>query len=76
VAPFMDWVRYFIGTPQRATRTMIGIALITVLYNPALLVKALGGVMAAVQPLIGPVLSLLIVLAGLRFILQGIGRPR
>lgn len=68
-----QWVRFFVGTPQRFLATLAGIGLIVVVINPLLLAIAVGNLLVAVSPLLGPALTILIVLAGIRIILGSFG---
>ena len=69
------WVRYFLGTPQRVVLTLIGIGFIICLFSPSAfefaLISAVNAIFRAVSPLLGPVLAVLIVLAGIKLILGG-----
>ncbi len=65
------WVRYFIGTPERFMRTVVVFGLIIVILNPGLLASAANQLIAELSPLLGPALTILIVLAGIRMILGG-----
>ena len=65
------WIRYFIGTPRRFTVTAIVVAVVTVIFNPSILVIAINRLVAAIMPLLGPALVVLIVFAGLRMIVRG-----
>ena len=68
-----QWIRFFVGTPQRFLATLAGIGLIVVLINPTLLEIAVDRLLMAVNPLLGPALTILIVLAGIRIILGSFG---
>ena len=68
-----QWVRFFLGTPQRFLATLAGIGLIVVIFNPLLLAVAVNSLLEAINPLLGPVLAILIVLAGIRIILGSFG---
>ncbi len=68
-----QWVRFFVGTPQRFLATLAGIGLIVVLINPTLLEIAVDRLLMAINPLLGPALTILIVLAGIRIILGSFG---
>ena len=73
----MNWLRYFFGTPQRFLRSLIMIGVMICLVNPELFAQALNqavtAILVALQPLLGPVLAVIIVFAGLRTILFGKG---
>ena len=66
-----QWFRYFLGTPRRFLTTLAGIGLITVMINPGILTTAVENLVAALMPLLGPALAVVIVFAGLRMILRG-----
>lgn len=66
-----NWIRFFIGTPQRFLRTLIGVGLIVVLLKPGLLGLAVNRFLQETGPLMGPILTVVIVFAGLRIILFG-----
>ena len=68
-----QWIRFFVGTPQRFLATAAGIGLIIVLINPILLAIAVDRLIMAINPLLGPALTILIVLAGIRIILGSFG---
>ncbi len=65
------WIRFFIGTPKRFTVTMLCIGLVVVMINPSILVHAINSLVTGLSPLLGPVLAILIVFAGIRLILGG-----
>lgn len=69
------WLRFFLGSPSRFLGTVVGIGIAVCLVEPSLfemaLNRAMGAVITAVQPLIGPALAVIIVLAGLRKMLGG-----
>jgi hypothetical protein len=65
------WFHHFFGTPRRLTTTLICLALVVVVVSPGLLALAVARLVQAVSPLLGPALTILIVLAGLRTILHG-----
>ena len=65
------WFRYFFGTPQRFVTTMVVIGLITVVIKPSILVNAVNALISSLCPLLGPVLAICIVFAGIRMILFG-----
>ena len=66
-----QWFRYFLGTPRRFLMTAAGIGLVVVAINPGILATAVESLVAALMPLLGPVLAIVIVFAGLRMILRG-----
>ncbi|KKS74747.1 MAG: hypothetical protein UV48_C0029G0011 [Candidatus Azambacteria bacterium GW2011_GWA2_42_9] len=66
-----NWFRFFGGTPRRFLTTLAGIGLIVVLINPGILETAVNRFAAALMPLLGPALAIVIVFAGLRMILRG-----
>lgn len=69
------WTRFFLGTPQRLLWTLVGLGTAACLIDPeafrSALALSVGTIMAVLCPLIQPVLMIVIVLAGLRFILRG-----
>lgn len=65
------WVRYFIGTPERFMRAVVVFGLIAVILNPGMLATVANRLIAELSPLLGPALTILIVLAGIRMILGG-----
>jgi hypothetical protein len=67
----MAWFRFFLGTPRRFCVTLAVLALATVVIFPSLLALAVARLLAAVMPLIGPALMIVIVFAGLRMIVGG-----
>lgn len=71
-----EWVRYFVGTPQRAMRTFIAITVIAVVIFPAILrvmaerfIAELGPLFAraatTASQIIGPLVTLIVLLAAL-----------
>lgn len=65
------WIRYFIGSPERFMRTVVVFGLIAVILNPGMLRVAAGRLINELSPLLGPALTILIVLAGIRLIIGG-----
>lgn len=69
------YIRFFFGTPRRFLATLIGIGLIICMIDPDILKKGLIGLVSAITesigPLLGPVIMLLIVFAGIKLILSG-----
>jgi hypothetical protein len=69
----MNYWRYFFGTPRRLTFSLVAIGLILAIIFPSALAGGLKvltySILGAVGPLIGPILTILIVFAGLRIIL-------
>lgn len=65
------WIRFFLGTPRRFCVTFVAVALVVVIIFPGLLALAVARFLAAVTPVIGPAMMILIVIAGLRMILGG-----
>lgn len=65
------WFKYFFGTPKRFLTTMAVLGLIVVTANPDLLRIVTEGFVAELAPLLGPLLSIAIVFAGLRIITFG-----
>ena len=66
-----QWFRYFLGTPQRFLRSFVVVGLIVVILNPGLLALAVNRFLGEMNPLIGPLLQIGIVVAGIRIILFG-----
>jgi len=65
-----EWFRFFLGSPERFLRTTIGLCIIAVLVKPSILVDAVNHVFIAIQPLIGPLITIAIVLYGIKLILR------
>ncbi len=69
------WIRFFIGSPQRFLATLLAVGVIVCMINPALFEQALSNAVSAILhslgPLLGPVLAVVIVFAGLRMIVFG-----
>ena len=65
------WFRYFLGTPQRFVRTLIAAGIVLVMIKPELLERAVAGIFVAIQPLIGPAVTLAIVIYAIRIIIGG-----
>jgi hypothetical protein len=66
-----NWIRFFIGTPQRFLRTFVGVGLVVVLVSPGLLGLAISRFLQEAGSLIGPLLWIGIVVAGIRILLFG-----
>ena len=62
------WLRFFLGSPQRFLWTMIGILAIACMVNPQLPATIVDRLLIAINPVIGPTLAILIVMAGIRII--------
>lgn len=71
----MNWFRFFFGTPRRFLTTFTVVGLIVVLVFPGLLRLSAERLVNELAPLLGPVLMIVIVFAGLRMIL-GLGRRK
>ena len=73
------WIRFFLGTPHRFLGTLVGVGFFICLVEPTLFARALNqavsAIIIALEPLLGPVLAVLIVFAGIKMILGG-GRRR
>ena len=67
----MEWVRYFVGTPQRATRTLLGIGCVMVMVVPGLLRQIVERLLNEVAPLFGPLITLIVVFYGIKIIIHG-----
>jgi hypothetical protein len=67
----MEWFRYFFGTPRRCVTTLIVLGLIIVMVFPGLLYSAVNQLLSELMPLLGPALTIVIVIGGLRMILFG-----
>ena len=80
------WFRFFFGTPQRFLGTMVGVGVVFCLFQPGVFANALQNSITAIghalaaginelcvafEPLLQPILTILIVFAGIRFILFG-----
>jgi branched-subunit amino acid transport protein len=65
-----QWVRFFLGTPQRFLRTLIGVAIMTAFVKPEILVNAVNGLYLAVQPLIAPAITIAIVVYAIKIIVS------
>ncbi len=69
-----NWIRFFVGTPRRFLATAAVLGLIAVMINPGLLRTAVERLLVEVSPLLGPVISLIIVIGALRIIFSGFFR--
>jgi len=65
-----NWMRFFVGTPQRFLWTALGVGLIVVLVKPGLLALAGERLMVEIQPILGPAIQLAVVVAVLVFMLK------
>ena len=72
----MTWLRFFIGTPQRLMRTLLVIVALVVFSHlyPGTIANGLHQLVWEIQPIVGPILTLVLVVIGIRIILTGIGR--
>lgn len=66
-----SWSRFFLGTPRRFLATFTVVGLVIVMTNPGLLETAVNRFVAAITPLLGPALTIVIVLGGLRIVFRG-----
>jgi len=69
----MEWIRFFFGTPRRflATTTILG--MVVVILRPGLLASAVEGLINELMPLLGPAMTIVIVVVSLRMLI-GFGR--
>jgi len=73
------WFSFFLSTPKRFLGTCAGIALIVAIIEPSLVHIAAARLFEAINPLIGPLLQLLIIGAGIKIMfswLSGGGRKK
>jgi uncharacterized protein YaaW (UPF0174 family) len=66
-----QWFRFFFGTPRRFLTTLTVIGMIIVVIQPGLLRLAGERLVNELSPLLGPVLAIIIIFAGIRLILFG-----
>lgn len=66
----MNYFRFFLGTPRRLLTTLVGLGLVIVMISPGILETAANRLVVAMMPLLAPVLTIIIVLAGVRMILR------
>ena len=67
----VEWIRYFVGTPQRLVRSAVGLAILAVIFSPGLLRTVVERLLNELAPLFGPLLTLAVVFVGIRIILFG-----
>jgi len=67
----MEWIRYFVGTPQRFVRTFFTVASVVVMFTPGLLGIIVGRLLTELSPLLEPLLTIVVVCMGIRIILFG-----
>jgi len=69
------WIRFFLVRPERFLLTLVGVGVIIYMVSPELFAQSLnnavGIIMSALQPLLGPTLTLIIVFTGIKMILSG-----
>lgn len=69
------WIRFFLGSPQRFVASLVGVGFIVCLISPGLfeqtMSQAVSAVILALQPVVGPALAIVIVFAGLKYIVFG-----
>jgi hypothetical protein len=67
------WFRYFVGTPQRFVNTLVAVGIVFSLFRPDVFAMALQNavtsILMAVMPLMQPILTIVIVVAAIRWIL-------
>ena len=66
------WTRFFFGTPRRLLATVVAIGIIAVLIEPSLLALAVSRLMQAAEPILGPVIQLVIIGFAFRIVFRGI----
>ena len=64
------YTKYFFGTPKRLMVSCIVIAGLIVIAFPNILKVAVDRIVLALTPLLGPALALLIVVAGIKYMLK------
>jgi hypothetical protein len=71
----MNYIRFFFGTPRRLLASLVAIGVILAIIFPNALAEGLQvltySVLNAIGPIIGSILVILIVLAGLKIIFSG-----
>ena len=71
MTPLNEWIRFFFGTPKRFLWSALVVGLVVVTINPGLLQSAVVRLLQELTPLIGPLLSILIIIVALRVIVGG-----
>lgn len=64
-----NWIRFFLGTPQRFLRTGVAVGLVVVMINPGLLQTAFTRLVAELSPVIGQVIMIAVVWFAIKKIL-------
>lgn len=66
-----NWIRFFLGSPQRFLWTIAGTGVIAAVLDPSLPARAVNAVLVAVVPIIGPLVAIALGIAAIRFIIFG-----
>lgn len=66
-----NWIRFFVGTPQRFLGTLAALAVVVVVVEPSLLNVIASRLFQAVSPLLGPLIQVGILVFALRIIFRG-----
>ena len=74
----MQWVRFFVGTPQRFLATMVVPLLVFAYFRPDIIQTAIfnlvNAVLSAVAPFVQPLLTLALVFFGLAIMIRAVWR--
>ncbi len=62
------WINFFFGTPRRLLASLVAAAIIAVLIEPGLLGLAVARLMIALEPVLGPIIQLVIIVLAFRII--------
>lgn len=63
-----NWIRFFIGTPQRFLVTAGFVGLVVVMIKPGLLQMAVNRLLAEISPLFGPIIQIAILIFAFKII--------
>jgi hypothetical protein len=67
----MEWLNFFLGTPKRFLGTCTGIAIATAVIKPELIHIAVARLIEAVNPILGPVFQLALLVMAIRIMFSG-----
>ncbi len=68
----MQWIQFFLGTPRRLLATLAAGFVVVVLVEPSILAVLVGRFVAAVDPILGPVIQLIVIGFALRIMFRGL----
>jgi len=75
-----NWIRFFLGTPQRFLGTAVGLLVLSAIADPSIPVHVFNSLSTAFMPLVEPVLRIVltvgIIWVGIRIIISAFSGKR